>query len=105
MNQNLGSYFRMLRSQRSATLHDISKITDIDSPLLSKIERGERLPTFLQLSQLAQYYQVEESSLKAKLMAEKIIKDYGLNNTTQEAIRIVEEQLEEYRKTPFKPNH
>lgn len=38
-------------------------------------------------------------------MAEKIIKDYGLNNTTQEAIRIVEEQLEEYRKTPFKPNH
>ena len=105
MNQELGKYLRMLRSQRNDTLHDVSKTTDIDTPLLSKIERGERLPTFLQLTQLAQYYQVDESVLKAKLMAEKIIKDYGLNDTTQEAIRIVEEQLEEYRKAPLQPNH
>jgi transcriptional regulator with XRE-family HTH domain len=105
MNQELSKYLRLLRSQRNETLHDVSKTTDIDTPLLSKIERGERLPTFLQLAQLAKYYQVEESVLKAKLMAEKIIKDYGLNDTTQEAIRIVEEQLEEYRKTPLHRNH
>lgn len=40
----LGQYLRQLRKEKGETLHQVSKGTDIDSPLLSKIERGERLP-------------------------------------------------------------
>ena len=41
----IGQFFRELRNEREETLHQVAVGTDIDSPLLSKIERGERLPT------------------------------------------------------------
>ena len=97
---SLGQYLRELRKEKEETLHGVSKGTDIDSPLLSKIERSERLPTLDQLKRLSLFYNVAEASLKAKLAAERIVKDYGLNNTTYDAIRLVEEQLLEYGKKP-----
>ena len=96
----LGEYLRELRKQKDETLHGVSKGTDIDSPLISKIERGERLPTLDQLKKFSKFYKISEASLKAKLAAEKIVKEYGLNDTTYDAIRLVEEQLVEYGKKP-----
>jgi len=72
--------------------------TDIDSPLLSKIERGERLPTTEQLKKLSAYYDVSEEELRVKHTAEKILKEYGANETTYNAIQIVNEQLTDYAK-------
>lgn len=94
----IGEYLRELRKQMDQTLHGVSKRTDIDSPLLCKIERGERLPTLDQVKRLSKFYKISGDSLKAKLAAEKIVKEYGLNNTTYEAIRLVEEQLLEHSK-------
>ena len=94
----LGQYLRELRKERQETLHQVSKGTDIDSPMLSKIERGERLPTSKQLNRLAKYYKLSESSLKVKHTAEKILKDFGENETTYEAIQLVNEQLTTYAK-------
>ncbi len=94
----LGQYFRELRKEREETLHQVSKGTDIDSPMLSKIERGERLPTSEQLKRLAKFYRVSEASLKVKYTAEKILKEYGANETTYDAIQLVNEQLTTYSK-------
>ena len=92
----LGQYFRDLRTQRQETLHQVAKGTDIDSPMLSKIERGERLPTSDQLKKLAKYYNISEESLKVKHTAEKILKEFGASETTYNAIQIVSEQLIPY---------
>jgi transcriptional regulator with XRE-family HTH domain len=94
----LGQYLRGLRKGREETLHQVSKGTDIDSPLLSKIERGERLPTLEQLKRLAKFFKVSEANLKVMHTAEKIMKEYGLNDTTYDAIQIVNEQLVQYVK-------
>lgn len=94
----LGQYLRELRKQREETLHQVSKGADIDSPMLSKIERGERLPTSEQLKRLAKFYKVSEASLKVKHTAEKILKEYGANETTYDAIQLVNEQLTNYAK-------
>lgn len=94
----LGQYFRELRKERQETLHQMSKGTDIDSPMLSKIERGERLPTSEQLKRLAKFYKVSDASLKAKHTAEKILKEYGVNETTYDAIQLVNERLTPYAK-------
>lgn len=95
---DLGRFLRELRKQRNETLHQVSKGTDIDSPLLSKIERGERLPTLDQLKRLSKFYKVSEASLKVKHTAEKILKEYGANDTTYDAIQLVNEQLTTYAK-------
>ena len=98
LKSDLGQYLRELRKERAETLHQVSKGADIDSPMLSKIERGERLPTSEQLKRLAKFYKVSETSLRVKHTAEKILKEYGVNETTYNAIQIVNEQLIPYAK-------
>jgi HTH-type transcriptional regulator, competence development regulator len=98
LNSDLGQYFRELRKDKGETLHQVSKGTDIDSPMLSKIERGDRMPTLDQLKKLCEYFKVSEADLKIMHTAEKIIKEYGINETTYKAVRKVEEQLTPYLK-------
>lgn len=98
LNSELGQYLRELRKDKGQTLHQVSVGTDIDSPLLSKLERGERLPTDEQIKKLAKYYKVAETNLKIKATAERIIKEYGVNDTTYEAVNLVMEQITPYIK-------
>lgn len=102
-NSDLGQHLRELRKKKEETLHQVSKGTDIDSPMLSKIERGDRMPTLEQIKKLAKYFKVAETDLKIMHTAEKIIKEYGANETTYEAVRMVEEQIAPYLKKA-KPN-
>ncbi|MDP1843514.1 MAG: helix-turn-helix transcriptional regulator [Sediminibacterium sp.] len=95
-NSELGLRLRNLRTQKKLTLHQVSKEVDIDSPMLSKIERGERLPTIEQLQRLCKFFKVAEADLKVMHTAEKIIKEYGVNDTTYDAVRLVEEQITPY---------
>lgn len=97
-NSDLGQHFRKLRKEKGETLHQVSKGTDIDSPMLSKIERGERMPTLEQLKKLCKYFKIAEEDLKVMHTAEKIIKEYGVNETTYEAVRMVSEQIVTYLK-------
>ena len=98
LNSELGQYLRGLRTEKGQTLHQVSVGTDIDSPLLSKLERGERLPTDEQIKKLAKHYIVAETDLKIKATAERIIKEYGVNDTTYEAVNLVMEQISPYIK-------
>jgi len=98
LNSELGQYLRGLRKDKGQTLHQVSVGTDIDSPLLSKLERGERLPTDEQIKKLAKYFKVAETNLKVRATAERIIKEYGVNDTTYEAVNLVMEQITPYIK-------
>lgn len=100
-NQNkseLGQYLRDVRKDRNETLHQVSQGTDIDSPMLSKIERGERLPTSEQIKRIAKHFKVPENILRSKLTAEKILREYGANEVTLDAISIVKEEIVKYVK-------
>ena len=94
----LGQYLRSLRKEKGQTLHQISIAVDIDSPMLSKIERAERLPTLEQINRLSRYFKVSEVDLKVMLTAERIIKEYGVNSNTYDAVKMVEEQITPYLK-------
>ena len=98
LQSDLGQYLRKLRKEKGQTLHQVSMVADIDSPLLSKLERGERLPTSGQIKKLSKYYNVPESELMVMATAEKIIKEYGVNDTTYDAINLVKEQITPYLK-------
>lgn len=98
LQSDLGQYLRELRKEKGQTLHQVSKGTDIDSPLLSKLERGERLPTTEQIKKLSKHYKVLESELRVMATAEKIIKEFGVNDTTYDAVNLVMEQITPYLK-------
>ncbi len=94
----LGQYLRHMRKERDETLHQVSQGTNIDSPMLSKIERGERLPTAEQIKKIAKHFKTDENILRSKLTAEKILRDYGANEVTLEALLIVKEEIVKYCK-------
>ena len=98
IHSELGQYLRELRKEKGQTLHQVSQGTDIDSPLISKLERGERLPTSEQIKKIAKHFKISESKLKIKATAEKIIKEFGVTDTTYEAVSLVMEQLTPYLK-------
>mgnify|MGYP004701040105 CR=1 FL=1 len=98
INSDLGIYLRELRKEKEQTLHQVSQGTDIDSPLISKIERGERLPTAEQIIKLAKHFNISENELKIKATAEKIIKEFGATDITYNAVNLVMEQLTPYLK-------
>ncbi len=95
-NSELGQRLRSIRTKMKLTLHQVSKEVDVDSPMLSKIERGERLPTIEQLQRLCKFFKISEADLKVLHTAEKIIKEYGANDTTYEAVNLVREQITPY---------
>ena len=90
---NIGLSLRELRKKRAETLHHVSKQVDIDSPLLSKIERGVRLPTEEQLKRLAVHFEVLGEELHIQLAAQQILRKYGANLSTYKAVKLVESFL------------
>lgn len=98
LQSDLGQYLRELRKEKGQTLHQVSQGTDIDSPLISKLERGERLPTAEQIKKLSKHYKVPESELKVMATAEKIIKEFGVTDNTYDAVNLVMEQITPYLK-------
>ena len=92
-NMNINLYIKQLRTNQSKTLHQIAIETDIDATLLSKIERGDRLPTFDQIQKIALFFQVPINNLQALLIAQRIIKDYGLNEITIKALELVKQEF------------
>ncbi|MCL2129771.1 MAG: helix-turn-helix transcriptional regulator [Treponema sp.] len=81
---------------RKETLHKVAIGTNIDMTLLSKLERGERLPTKEQLQRLAGYFFLDEKQLAIEATAVKILAEYGYNDITYRAVMFVQEEMKKY---------
>lgn len=100
IRQTFGETIRAWRKQRGEPLRIVAAAIDIDSTLLSKIERGERLPTEMQVARLAEYFRVPMAELSARAIADKIILDYGHQEATLQALTIVKERIDSYLPEP-----
>lgn len=98
MGTTFGETIRSWRMQRTEPMRVVAAALEIDSTLLSKIERGQRLPTDAQLVKFADYFGVPLDKLAAKVIADKIVADYGhQEGATLEALKIVRERIAPYR--------
>lgn len=70
----LGNRLRQLRENNGLVQRKVATYLDIDTPMYSKYERGERLPKKEQLSQLAELFNVDEKELRIIWLADKILK-------------------------------
>jgi transcriptional regulator with XRE-family HTH domain len=91
-----GKTIRTLRKQRGEPLRIVAAAIEIDSTLLSKIERGERFPTEAQIAKFAEYFGIPQEELTAKAIADRIISEYGHQPATLQAIEIVKERMSPY---------
>ena len=86
------AWLRGLREKRDVPLRVVAAAADMDSTLLSKIELGDRLPTDAQADALARYYKVPADEMRSRLVAGRILQQFGDDPMLHDAISIVREE-------------
>ena len=97
-----GEILREKREKKGLLLRHISAQLDIDTAILSKIERGERKATKEQLIKLAEILELDKKTLIVQYLSEKILnelkEDEGLG---LQALKVAEKTIK-YRGTKHK---
>ncbi|HPA30345.1 MAG TPA: helix-turn-helix domain-containing protein [Bacteroidia bacterium] len=68
-----GEIIREKREKKRLLLRHVSAQLDIDTAILSKIERGERKATREQITKLAEILELDKESLLIQYLSEKIL--------------------------------
>jgi len=89
----LGRLLRKYREEKGDTLRKVAAYLDIDSAILSKIERGHRKATRLQVEKLADYYSVDLKELIVAWLGDKVIDELRGESYAKEAMKVAEEQI------------
>ncbi|MBS1737430.1 MAG: helix-turn-helix domain-containing protein [Bacteroidetes bacterium] len=69
---NLGQRIRKLREQQSLLLRQVAAHLEVDTALISKIERGERNASRQQVIAIAKFLKADEEELLTLWLADKI---------------------------------
>lgn len=70
---SIGERIRSLRESKNILLRQVAAYLEIDTALISKIERGERRLTREQVVKLANYYKVTEEELLTLWLSDKVL--------------------------------
>ena len=67
-----GNKIRFLRDKQGILQRQVAAYLEIDTPMFSKIERGERRAKRSQVIQMATYYKVDEKEMLTLWLADKV---------------------------------
>lgn len=91
----LGKRIKELREEQKLLQRQLAAILEIDTPMFSKIERGDRRAKRGQVITLAQKFKVDERELLTLWLADKILDALkeGDDKLKQEAIKVAQKVL------------
>lgn len=96
--ETLGEIIRVEREKRGLLLRHVGAAIDVDQALISKFERGERLPTKEQVIRLANFYGREVNDLIAAWLADKILVELINEKMALRAMKLAEGKIKDYNK-------
>jgi transcriptional regulator with XRE-family HTH domain len=70
---SLGEKIREIRETQNLLLRQVAAYLEIDTALISKIERGERRLTREQVVKVAKYYKVSDEELLTLWLCDKVL--------------------------------
>jgi transcriptional regulator with XRE-family HTH domain len=82
---NFGYVLRRLRHGRDETLEQVSEATGLSIAMLSRIERGERLPSPDSVEALARHFEIPVDYLMSETIANRMVNRYGEESTKSAA--------------------
>lgn len=92
MNQ-FGERIKYLREQKKLLQRQIAHQLNIDTPMLSKIERGERNAKKEQVSIFAKIFSIDEKELLPLWLADQVYEVVKDEDTALKAIQVAEEEI------------
>lgn len=69
----LGNKIKELREEHGVLQRQLAALLEIDTPMFSKIERGNRYAKRTQVIQLAEYFKIDKNELLTLWLADKIL--------------------------------
>ena len=69
----LGQKIKELRLENGVLQRQLASLLEIDTPMFSKIERGDRRAKRKQVIQIANYFNVDEKELLTLWLADKVL--------------------------------
>ena len=87
---------KTLRETHRYMQRQIAALLDIDTPMYSRIERGERFAKEEHISQLAKFYSIDENELRQLWLADKVYDVIAGEEVANEVLEIVSESIVEY---------
>lgn len=69
----LGNKIKALRDEQGVLQRQLAAYLEIDTPMFSKIERGDRRAKRSQVIMLAEYFHVDEKKMLTLWLADKIL--------------------------------
>lgn len=92
----LGNKIRSLRDEQGILQRQVAAYLEIDTPMFSKIERGDRRAKRSQVKKLAEYFHLDEKELLTLWLADRILDAIeGEKELQLHAIEVVKCKLNE----------
>jgi len=91
---SLGETIRKLREEKQLPLRTVAAYLDIDQAILSKIERGQRMPNRELVLKLAAFFEIDESDLLVSWLSDKVLQEVGDEDIALKALQVAEERVE-----------
>ena len=92
MNQ-FGEQIKQLREKKGLLQRQVANQLEMDTPMLSKIERGERNAKREQVTILGKIFNVPEEDLLSLWLADKVYDMVKDENVALKALSVIEEKL------------
>jgi len=88
-----GNKIRQLREQQNLLLRQVAPLLEIDTPLLSKIERGERTAKKEMVNKLAEILKGDKEELLTLWLADQVYDVVKDEDVANEAIKNVSKKI------------
>ncbi|PKP12063.1 MAG: XRE family transcriptional regulator [Bacteroidetes bacterium HGW-Bacteroidetes-4] len=89
-----GAYLKAQREDKGIPQRIVAHALDVDTSTLSKMELGERQILISMIKPLADVLEIEFKDLQIKYITEKIISELGGQEYLKEALKIVEQKIQ-----------
>ena len=89
----LGDKVRELRETKGILLRQVAAFIEVDTALISKLERGERKANRDQITKIAEFLEADEKELTLLWLADRITDDIKDEPQAIEALKFVEKQF------------
>lgn len=96
--ETFGTILRTKREEKGLLLREVAAAMDMDTTLLSKIERDERRANKEHVLAFAKYYKVKEDELLIAWLSDKLVYEVGDDDLALKAIQVAEEKIKYNKK-------
>ena len=92
--KTIGKIIREKREEKGMLLRQLAASLEVDSAILSKIERGERKATKEQILKIADILGIKQNELLVQYLSEKIAYEIADEETAKQVLKVAEKKVD-----------